>query len=127
MSSLRQIRSAATVAGLVCLAARDNRLALEWFDRALNALNPANLEALSNRGLALHELGRTGDALAAYDEAIRAGCVKPVLFYNRGNLLCGAGRLTDAIASYDMALRLDPAYPEALRAGGPRFEQPWPL
>jgi tetratricopeptide (TPR) repeat protein len=105
------------LAGLVCLAAKDNRLALEWFDHAL-ALNPANLEALSNRGLALHELGRAGDALAAYDEAIRAGCVKPVLFYNCGNLLRGAGRLTDAIASYDMALRLDPSYPEALHAGG---------
>ena len=62
--------------------------------------------------------GVPADALAAYDEAVRAGCVKPVLFYNRGNLLCGAGRLTEAIDSYDMALRLDPAYPEALRAGG---------
>jgi len=49
---------------------------------------------------------------------VRAGCVKPALFYNRGNLLRDAGRLTEAIASYDMALRLDPAYPEALRAGG---------
>lgn len=105
------------LAGLIYLAAKQNFQALEWFDRAL-VLDPANLEALPNRGLALQELGRVADALAAYDEAVRVGCAKPALFYNRGNLLRAAGRLTGAIASYDMALRLDPAYPEALRAGG---------
>jgi tetratricopeptide (TPR) repeat protein len=105
------------LAGLIYLSAEKNLLALEWFDRAL-ALDPANLEALSNRGLALQELGRTVDALAAYEEAARAGCAKPAPFYNRGNLLRGAGHLTEAIVSYDIALRLDPAYPEALRAGG---------
>ena len=103
--------------GLIYLSAKQNPSALKWFDHAL-ALDPANSEALSNRGLALQELGRAADALAVYDEAVRAGCAKPALFYNRGNLLRDAGRLTEAIASYDMALRLDPAYPEALRAGG---------
>jgi tetratricopeptide (TPR) repeat protein len=81
------------LAGLIYLSAEKNQPALEWFDRAL-ALDPANLEALSNRGLALQDLGRTVDALAAYEEAARAGCAKPALFYNRGNLLRGAGRLT---------------------------------
>ena len=47
------------LAGLVCLSAKENPLALEWFDRAL-ALDPANPETLSNRGLALQELGRAG-------------------------------------------------------------------
>jgi len=103
--------------GLIYLSAKQNPSALKWFDHAL-ALDPANSEALSNRGLALQELGRAADALAVYDEAVRVGCVKPALFYNRGNLLRDAGRLTEAIASYDIALRLDPAYPEALRAGG---------
>jgi tetratricopeptide (TPR) repeat protein len=105
------------LAGLINLSTKQNRLALKWFDRAL-ALDPRNPEALANRGVALQELGRAAEALAAYDEAARAGCAKPAFFYNHGNLLRDAGRLTDAIASYDMALRLDPAYPEALRAGG---------
>ncbi|MGA3342445.1 MAG: tetratricopeptide repeat protein, partial [Methylocella sp.] len=100
--------------GLIYLSAKQNPSALKWYDHAL-ALDPTNSEALSNRGLALQELGRAADALAVYDEAVRAGCVKPALFYNRGNLLRDAGRLTEAIASYDRALRLDPAYPEALR------------
>ena len=103
--------------GLIYLSARQNPSALEWFDHAL-AIDPANAEALANRGLALQELGRAAEALTAYDEAVRAGCAKPALFYNRGNLLRASGRLTEAIASYDAALRLDPAYPEALRAGG---------
>jgi tetratricopeptide (TPR) repeat protein len=42
-----------------------------------------------------------------------------LVVYNRGNLLREAGRLAEAVASYDVALRLDPAYPEALPAGGP--------
>jgi tetratricopeptide (TPR) repeat protein len=103
--------------GLVYLSAKENSLALEWFDRAL-ALDPANPETLSNRGVALEGLGRRDDALANYNEAVRAGGVKAALFYNRGNLLRDDGRLAEAIASYDMALRLDPAYPEAFRAGG---------
>jgi tetratricopeptide (TPR) repeat protein len=48
---------------------------------------------------------------------LRLGLIEPTLCYNRGNLLREAGRLDEAIASYDEALRLNPAYPEALRAG----------
>jgi tetratricopeptide (TPR) repeat protein len=99
---------------LISFSAEKNLLALEWFDRAL-ALDPANLEALSNRGLALQELGRTVDALAAYEEAARAGCAKPALFYNRGNLLRGAGHLTEAIASYDIAGSLARRRPRSKR------------
>jgi tetratricopeptide (TPR) repeat protein len=96
-----------TLAGLINLSAKENVVALKWFDRALT-LDSRNAEALANRALALQELGRVAEALAAYDEAARTGCAKPALFYNHGNLLRDAGRLTEAIASYDMALRLDP-------------------
>ncbi|HUI22507.1 MAG TPA: tetratricopeptide repeat protein [Methylocella sp.] len=105
-----------SLVGLIYLSTGQNRPALEWFDRAL-LLDPANSEVLSNRGLALQQLGRAADALAAYEEAARNGCTKPTLFYHRGNLLRAAGRLKEAIESYDMALRLDPACPETLRAG----------
>ena len=105
-----------SLVGLIYLSTGQNRPALEWFDRAL-LLDPANSEVLSNRGLALQQLGRAADALAAYKEAARNGCTKPTLFYHRGNLLRAAGRLKEAIESYDMALRLDPACPETLRAG----------
>lgn len=106
-----------TLVGLIYLSSKQNEAALKWFDHAL-ALDPASPEALSNRGLALQELGHVADALAAYDEALRAGCATSAFFYNRGNLLRGAGRLKEAIESYDMALRLDPANPDTLRAGG---------
>jgi len=107
----------ANLIGLIYLGARENLTALAWFDQAL-LLASAYPEALSNRGLALQELGRRADALAAYESALRLGFTHPTLFYNRGNLLREAGNLAEAISSYDMALKLDPAYPEALRAGG---------
>ncbi len=85
-----------TLVGLIYLSSKQNETALKWFDHAL-ALDPASPEALSNRGLALQELGHAADALAAYDEAMRVGCAKPAFFSNRGNLLRGAGRLKEAI------------------------------
>lgn len=103
------------LAGLVSLSLSEYPLALAWFDSAL-ALFPGYPDALANRGVALQQLGRAADALAAYEAAVKAGCVKPELFYNRGNVLRETERLAEAIASYDMALRLEPAYPEALRA-----------
>ncbi len=101
--------------GLIYLSARDDAMALSWFDRALH-LDCACSAAWFNRGTALHQLGRP-DALASYDEALRLGLSEPALFYNRGNLLRESGRLEEAIASYDAALKHNPAYPEALRAG----------
>jgi tetratricopeptide (TPR) repeat protein len=105
------------LAGLVCLSLGQFQLALAWFDRAL-ALLPGYADALANRGLALHKLGRCAEALQAYSQAIDSGCNKPELFYNRGNILRESRRLAEAMASYDRALRIDPAYPEGLRAGG---------
>lgn len=109
-----QLRS--NLIGLIYLSGKENLQALAWFDRAVR-LDAADPEALSNRGVALQELGRGADALACYDAALQLGLTKPTLFYNRGNLLREAGRLEEAISSYDMALKLDSAYPEALRAG----------
>jgi tetratricopeptide (TPR) repeat protein len=105
------------LAGMVCLAAGENHLALAWFDRAL-ALAAGNPDILSNRGAALQELGRRDEALRAYEQAVGGGCAKASLYHNRGNLLRDAGRLAEAIASYKQALELDPAYPEAFRAAG---------
>ncbi len=62
----------------------------------------------SNLGIALKHLGRTGDAIAAYREAIRIRPDYADAFYNYGNALKELKRLDEALASYDTALALRP-------------------
>ncbi|MEQ9320330.1 MAG: O-antigen ligase family protein, partial [Polyangiaceae bacterium] len=60
-------------------------------------------------GLTLLDLGEPERALAAFDEAARAGMVGPSSYIARGNALVGAGHPAEAVASYQAALHLHPA------------------
>jgi tetratricopeptide (TPR) repeat protein len=59
--------------------------AVRQIDAALT-INPKAAAALSNRGLALHELKRFGEAVASYDKAIALKPDYAEAFYNRGNV-----------------------------------------
>jgi tetratricopeptide (TPR) repeat protein len=61
-----------------------------------------------NRGLLLHEAGRFVEAEHAYRDAIRAGGVDPVLFYNLGVLLEDMDRKPEAMEAYRAALKGNP-------------------
>ena len=87
--------------------------ALTSFDRALT-VRPHYAEALSNRGLTLHELKRFEEALASYDRALAVGPNYAEALYNRGNTLHELKRFEEALASYDRALAVRPDYAEAL-------------
>jgi len=104
------------IVGLLHLCAGASDPALMWFGHIL-AICPSDAGAHHGRAMALHQLGRAEEALAAYDAALRHGASEASFFYDRGNLLRSLGRRDEAIASYDEALRRRPAYPEALLAG----------
>ena len=74
----------------------------------LQAAEPAI--AHIERGNALLALGRPGDALAAYDQALALGPGNAIAHMDRGTALLTLGRSEDALAAYDQALALSPRY-----------------
>ena len=86
-----------------CVAAATNALALQ----------PANTEALANRGAALRMLGRIEEALADYDRALAVAPGVAEVHNNRGVALAALNRHDEAIASYTRALELRPEYDRA--------------
>ena len=91
--------------------------ALRSFERALG-LEPDNVEALTNRGVALHDLARYDEALADHEHAIAVRPGDAAVLNNRGVTLHKLRRLEEALASYDSALASRPDYVEALANRG---------
>jgi tetratricopeptide (TPR) repeat protein len=87
----------------------------ETLYRATLARNPATWMAHNNLGVALAKDGRTPEAIAEYQAALR---IKPDYAEPHNNLATiysrQPGRMPDAIAEAREALRLKPDYPEAL-------------
>src|ERR1700750_1748761 len=69
--------------GAVHLEAKQGELAVEWISRAV-AKNPKP-EFLSTLGLALSNLGRHDDALAAFDRALQLRPGDAQLWWQKGN------------------------------------------
>ena len=65
-----------------------------------------------NRAQLLSRMGRHGDALGAYGEAIDADPNQSEYHLERGDLLRRFGRLDEALADYETAIRTSPPYPE---------------
>jgi len=93
-------------------AAGDLAGALESFERAL-ALEPGLAGALNGRAAALAQLGRHAEAVANYDEMLRARQDAGVLG-ERAAALMELGRTQEALASAEAALALRPALVRAL-------------
>lgn len=94
------------------------------YERGVEALrrvvqwNAKNAVAHFNIGVALRELGRHDEEVAAYEEAL---AVQPRFFealFNRGNALRALGRHCDALASFSEAIRIRPDCAEALNNHG---------
>ena len=73
-----------------------------WSSIALTIV-PGHPAAHFNRGIALFNLGRYGDAVEAHDSALEARPIMPVRWLNRGRALAALKRFDDAIASYGKA------------------------
>ncbi len=69
---------------------------------------PPSADALNLKGIALRQLHRPADALAAYDEALRLNPQSAEALNNRGNLRLLARRFSPALDDLERALALTP-------------------
>ncbi len=114
------------------LAEHDVAGAWEWLAKALEH-EPANAEVVNMKGILLHTGERFAEAVDAFLEAERLGCLSASS--NRGNSLMDLGRLDESLAAHRLAVQRDPesagsAYNLALtelrlglwKDGWPRYE-----
>ena len=93
--------------GIVYHRRGDDAQALRHIDLALE-INPNDILALNNRGIALRALKRFEDALASYDRALALWPDYAEALLGRGNALKELQRFEEALSSYDRTLRLRP-------------------
>src|SRR6202012_5938365 len=77
------------------------------YDVALS-LQPNNPEWLCNLGTALAKLGRTDEAVKAYQRALLASPGNPSVLNNLGRILLALGREEESLAAFQTALRGQP-------------------
>jgi tetratricopeptide (TPR) repeat protein len=90
----------------------NSQRALELFGKAIE-IDPTNVAAHINSGLALRELKQWDAALTRFDEAIALKVDCSEAYFNRGLVLCELKQWEAAIASYSQAIAIEPEYAEA--------------
>ena len=89
--------------------------AVEGFTRAI-AMDPGFMKAHDNLGLSYEALGKSDDAVASYETAVRlnraSSAPSPWPALNLGLLRARQGRLDDADALFRESLRADPGFPQ---------------
>jgi len=91
-----------------------NGEAIEYFNRALE-IDPVNISALINKGIALNTNNQKGLALASYNQAIKIDPSYSIPHFNRGLILLEMGLCSEAISSFDKTLNLQPTHTKAVR------------
>jgi tetratricopeptide (TPR) repeat protein len=85
---------------------------VRWFQAAV-AVQPGNVAARDNLGVALSDTGDRDGAIACYREAIRLDPRDVFAHYNLALSLTAKGDVDGAIASYRKAVRVDPTLAKA--------------
>jgi tetratricopeptide (TPR) repeat protein len=98
----------ATLGYLLLKREYDPEAALEHLDDALR-LRPANSELHANRGIALHDLGRLDEAIAAYDAALAADSACEIARFHRSLALLSRGQFESAWMDYEVRLMSEDA------------------
>ncbi len=98
--------------GVIACQNRAYEQAVQLISKAISK-NPNAAAAYYNRGNALKELDRPGEALVSYDKAIALKPDFAEAYSDRGIALQKLKRLEDALASYDKAIALKPDFAEA--------------
>ena len=80
--------------------------------RELARKHPESAEAHARLGLALHGLGRHGEAIASYDRAVSLDPGRAATHIDRALPLAGLGRHKEALASCSRAAEIDPSLPD---------------
>ena len=94
--------------GIVYLRRHEGDLALADFDEVISR-DRRNAEAHLNRGAALVQLNRHGEAIAAITEALGLGVLEPhKAYYNRGAAREALGDLRGAYEDFSTALEIQP-------------------
>lgn len=96
-------------AGNDAFLVQDLSRAIHCFEKA-HFLEPKNLDALNNLGMALSAQKRFAEADAVFATASALDPSSVRVAYNRGNFFRDAGRLEDAIAAYHLVLSIDPRH-----------------
>jgi tetratricopeptide (TPR) repeat protein len=86
-------------------------------------MRPDYAEALSNRGLTLHELKGFEEALASYNRALAMRPDSAETLSNRGLTLHALKRFEEALTSYDRALAVRPDIAEVLSNRGNTLQE----
>jgi tetratricopeptide (TPR) repeat protein len=71
-------------------------------------IDPKNVAALDNRGVAFYHLGNYSQAITYYDKALAIDPNNAVALTDKGNALSALGNFTVSIAYFDKALTIDP-------------------
>ncbi len=85
------------------------KLAIRSYDKALT-ISPDNLDALLNKGSALHSDQKYQNAIECYDAALRIDKKCAMAFAYKGLSLGETGQLQDAIKHFKKALSIDQHY-----------------
>jgi tetratricopeptide (TPR) repeat protein len=94
--------------GEACLAHGEYDEAIADFDKAIH-LDPQNMTAYLDRGLAYEEEGQYQEAISDYDVAIRLDPNHALAHFYRGNAWFALDYFDQAIHDYTEAIRLDPS------------------
>lgn len=86
--------------------------AISTLNQAVN-LNPGQIEAYLNRGVAYSELNSHASAIANYDKAIELAPNNAEAYYYRGDEYLQAGNAPKALPDYNKAIQLNPNYSQA--------------
>jgi tetratricopeptide (TPR) repeat protein len=101
--------------GLLCLAAKQDELAIDWFAQAISQ-NPNVADYFSNLATALVNRGRIDEAIRSLDRALTLESDHAEVWYRMGLLLERQNRKDEASLSFDQALKAEPRYLEAANA-----------
>ena len=101
--------------GLLCAAAKQYDLAIEWFAQAIRQ-NPNVSDYFSNLAAALEHRGRLDEAIRSLDRALVLKPDRADVWYRMGLLLEAQNRKEDASLSFDAALKADPRHLQAANA-----------
>ncbi len=86
------------------------------------ALDPRNVQALSNLGNAYAALQQPIEARQAYEKALRLEPKNPMVLHNLGNALVLDGAIKEAIKAFEDAIALKPDYAESYNCLGGAFD-----
>ena len=87
--------------------------AISVYDARLS-IDPKDVDALHNKGVALQYLGRYEEAISWYDKVLGLDPKYVNALYSKGTALQGLGMYEEAISWYDKAQKEDPKYVNAL-------------